>query len=94
MLGVVVRDHQGQLQLLATLARQRQADQTTAIAGHEINILGAHPGSRHDEITLILAVFVIHQDHHLALTDIFDDLFAARIEAGCFQVEADMFGCA
>jgi hypothetical protein len=38
--AVGVADHQRQAQFAAALARQRQADQPAAVAGHEIHVLG------------------------------------------------------
>ena len=71
----VALHHQRQLQQLAALPGHGHADQSTAILGHEIDGLGGHMLGGHDQITLVFPVFIIHQDNHLALADVFDQFF-------------------
>ena len=73
--------HQGQPQLLAALAGQRQADQAAAVARHEVDVLGAHARGRHDEVALVLAVLVVHDHDHAAGAQVGED-FIDRVEAG------------
>ena len=40
--GRVILHHERQTQLLATFARQRQTNQATSVAGHEVNIFRTH----------------------------------------------------
>ena len=45
LVEVGVADHQRQAQLLAAVARQRQADQAARLARHEVDVLGADDAS-------------------------------------------------
>ena len=77
MLGAVAHRHGGELQALAAIARQRQADQATAMLGHEIDGLGRDEFGREDQIALVLAVFLVNEDDHAAGTKLGNDLFCA-----------------
>ena len=74
LLAIGLTDHQRQSQLRAALARQRQADQATAIAGHEIDVFGAGLGRRHEQIAFVLAILVVDDDHHLAGSQVSDNV--------------------
>ena len=73
----VALHHQRQLQALAALQAHRHADQATAVARHEVDVLSLTGLGGHDQIAFVLAVFVIHQDDHLAGANIFDQFFDA-----------------
>ncbi|MCY1431774.1 hypothetical protein D9M71_477510 [compost metagenome] len=73
----VARRHQRQLQRFATLAGHRHADQATGVLGHEVDVLGLAALGGHDQVAFVLAVFVIHEDDHFALADVFDQFFDA-----------------
>ncbi|MCY1173795.1 hypothetical protein D9M73_139700 [compost metagenome] len=73
----VARRHQRQLQRFATLAGHRHADQATGVLGHEVDVLGLAALGGHDQVAFVLAVFVIHEDDHLALADVFNQFFDA-----------------
>ena len=75
--GAVALHHQRQLQPLAALQTHRHADQATAVASHEVDVLGLAGLGGHDQVAFVLAVFVIHQDDHLAGANIFDQFFDA-----------------
>ena len=51
------------------LALHRQADHTARVADHERHLLGRHPVGRDDEVALVLAVFVVDDDHELTARD-------------------------
>ena len=70
-----VGDHQRQIQLTAALPGQGETDQAPAVGSHEIDVLRAHHGSGHDEIAFVLAILIVHDDDHSALSQIVDDLF-------------------
>ena len=72
--GAVVAHHQRQAQRLALLLREREADQAAAEAGHEVDVLRPHGVGAHEEVALVLAVLVVHEDHHLAGAQVGDDL--------------------
>ncbi|KAF1053240.1 MAG: hypothetical protein GAK43_01527 [Stenotrophomonas maltophilia] len=67
--------HQRQAQALATLTGHGHAHQTTGVLDHEIDVFGAGALGGHDQVAFVLAVFVIHEDDHLALTDVFYQFF-------------------
>ena len=75
--GAVTLHHQRQLQALAALQAHRHADQATAVTRHEVDVLSLTGLTGHDQIAFVLAVFVIHQDDHLAGANIFDQFFDA-----------------
>ena len=78
--GRVVRHHRRQAQLRTALAGHRQADQAAPVARHEVDVLGPHLARGHDQVTLVLAVLVIDDDHHLAGADVVEQ-FGNRGEA-------------
>ena len=64
--GAVARRHHRQVQLVATLFRQGQADQATRMRDHEIDGFRRHEiGGKH-QIAFIFPVFFIDQYHHAA----------------------------
>ena len=71
----VLGNHHCELQVPDPFFSQRQTDEPPAMGGHEIDGLGSDLLRRHAEITLVLAVFVIHQDDHSAPSNLFDGLF-------------------
>ena len=69
--GEVLRaHHQRQVELVAALLGQRQADQAAAVAGHEVDRLGGHLLGRDRQVALVLAVLVVDHDHHPALAEL------------------------
>ena len=74
-LGLVVAHHQRQRQLLAAFGRQRQANEPTAMSGHEVDIFRTHHAGGHQQVTFVLAILIIHDDDHLAISNILDDFF-------------------
>ena len=74
MLGAVARHHRRQLQALAALARERQADQAAAVARHEVDGLGRDVVGGEHEVAFVLAVFLVDQDDHAAGAQLGDEL--------------------
>ena len=54
---------------------QGQADETPAVAGHEIDGLGGDLLRGHGQVAFVLPVLVVHQDDHLPLADVVDGCF-------------------
>ena len=51
--------------MATTFFRQSQADKTSAMSRHKVNMLGRHkPGTNH-KVAFIFTILVVHQDHHL-----------------------------
>ena len=72
--GAVIGAHQFQTKLAHPGTGQGQADQAAPVTGHEIDGIGRRHLARNDEIALIFAILVIHQDEHAAIARLFDQL--------------------
>src|SRR5690606_32645438 len=70
--GGVVVHHRRQAQLLAALARQRQAHQAACVRDHEVDVGGPHQLGGHDQVALVLAVLVVDDDDHAAGAELFE----------------------
>ena len=75
--GMVLLRHRRQLQLAAAFLGQGKADQAARKPGHEVDRLGRDEIGGKNEIALVFAVFLIHQDDHLAGFDVGDDFLGA-----------------
>jgi len=75
--GAVVACHLGQAQALAAFGGQGQADQATAVLGHEIDGFRRDVFGGHDEVALVFAVFFIDQHDHAAGFEFGDDFGGA-----------------
>jgi hypothetical protein len=80
----VVADHGLEAQLARALLGQRDANQPARLAHHEVDVLGAHLFGGHDQVALVLAVFVVEDHHHAASADIVED-FGNGVEAHGFE---------
>ena len=74
MLRAVVPDHQRQTNLSGTLDRDRHADQAAGFGSEEVDDFGGDLLSCNDQVTLIFAILVIHQDDHLTFANVIDDV--------------------
>jgi hypothetical protein len=74
----VLRRHHRQIQLISALLRQRQADQTASVLGHEIDRLRRAHLRRDDEVALVLTVLSVDQNEHAAVARVFDDVRNGR----------------
>jgi hypothetical protein len=82
MQSCVIVDHQGQVKLPGTISGDGYADKSASFRCHEIDhLFGAQLGRR-DQITFILAVFVIDDDDAFAGTERFECCFYAIKHAG------------
>ncbi len=78
VLGAVARGHGRQLQALAALAGERQADQAAAKAGHEVDGLGRHVVGGQHQVAFVFAVFFVDQDDHAPGAHVGHDVFDGR----------------
>ncbi|MNT34167.1 hypothetical protein D3C72_1701280 [compost metagenome] len=83
MLGAVALDHRRQLQPLAHLAREREADQAARVAGHEVDGFGGDVVGGDDDVAFVLAVFLVHEDDHAASGQLGHDVFDRGDRCGC-----------
>ena len=70
-IGSVHRRHQWQIQLVAAFFGERQADQATAVFGHEVDRLRSCFLRSESHIAFIFAIFVIHQNDLTTLAELF-----------------------
>ena len=77
VLAMRIAHHQRQAQLPTALLGERETDQASTEPRHEIDVLGAHLAGRHHEITLVLAMLIVHDHDHLAGGKIGEDVFDA-----------------
>ena len=60
--------HHGQLEAVDELLVEGEADEAAPVDGHEVDGFGRDALGRHREIPLVLAIFVVDEDDHLART--------------------------
>ena len=72
-------DHQRQIQRIHLFRRQREADQPPPVGGHEIDGLRRDFFGGHTKIALVFTIFVIHEDDHFPISNVFNRLF------NCYQ---------
>ena len=60
---------------MAAFARQRQADQATAEAGHEVDGFGRHVVGGEHQVAFVFAVFLVNQNDHAAGAHLGHDIF-------------------
>ena len=74
---LVLVGHLAQPELVAALLRQAQADEPAGVRDHEVDGLGSRELGRDREVALVLAVFVVDDDHEAAGADLLDRLLDA-----------------
>ncbi|MNQ93255.1 hypothetical protein D3C85_1087130 [compost metagenome] len=75
--AAVARHHLLQAQPLTVFIGQGQADQAARFAGHETDCLGVAAVGGKQQVAFVFPVFIVHQQDHLALPVVFEDLFDA-----------------
>ena len=73
-------DHLVQAQSVTALGAHRQADQAATVGRHKVDRFGRYRLGGHDQVALVLPILIVHQDHHLALANVLDDLFNAGLD--------------
>ena len=73
VLRPVIAHHEGKVELSCALGRDGHANQSTRLSGKKVNDLGGDFFCGDNEIALVFAVFVIHQDDHAAGTDVVEE---------------------
>jgi hypothetical protein len=77
--GRVLRGLRRKLQALHVLMGQRQADEAAPVGRHEVDDLGGDFLGGADEVSLVLALLVVHQDDHAPRNEFRED-FRYRTE--------------
>src|SRR5438105_685508 len=67
--------HEREVELVAAVLGERQANKTAAVLGHEVGSLRRDLFGGHGEVAFVLAVLVVNQDDHAALANLFDSFF-------------------
>src|SRR3990170_792032 len=75
VLGGVVLDHEGYLKLVQPLPDDGHADKAPGMPGHEVDGLGGDLFCGYGQVSLILAVVVVHDDEKVAFPDLFYSFF-------------------
>ena len=73
----VLLHHAVNAQLVEPFGGRRHANESAPEFGHEIDRRGRDELRRHDQITFVLAVGIVHHDDHFASADVGDDGFNA-----------------
>jgi hypothetical protein len=66
---LVALDHRGQLQLCGALLGHRDADQAATVGDHVVDGRGVGVLRRHDEVSFVLPVLVVHHNDELTACD-------------------------
>ena len=84
----VVRNHWLQAKFVAALGCQCEADKSTRMGRHKVDVFSSDELSRHAEVALIFAIGGINNDDHLATSNILDGVFdwAERSFRGVHQI--------
>ena len=80
-----VRTMKSRLSSLARAWRQREADQSAAVLGHEVDGVGRRHLRRDDEIAFVFAILGIDENDHAAVLHLLDDLFDRRERAAAMR---------
>ncbi len=67
--GAVGGDHRPHVELVEATRVARHAHETPCPTQHEVDRVGRDPTCGHREVALVLAVFVVDDEHHLAAAD-------------------------
>ena len=59
---VLIGGHQREIQFVATLFGEREADQPTAELGHEVDGVGRNLLGGHGQVAFVFAVFVVDEE--------------------------------
>ena len=74
VLRSIISNHEWDAELARPLRSDWHTDQTAGFTGEEIDDFRRDFLGGDDQITLVLAVLVVHQDDHLAITDVVKDV--------------------
>src|SRR5437762_1730096 len=85
MLAMCLADHERQAQLAAAFGGQREADEATPEARHEVDVFCTHLLRGHDEVAFVFAILVVHDHHHATASDV-GAANSTRSERASFEV--------
>ena len=71
----VLRDHRGEAEPVAQVARHGHADEAPAVDGHEVDVVGRGEFARADEVAFVFSVLVVGDEDDLAGAKVFERLF-------------------
>ena len=67
--------HQGEIEFIAALLGEREADETAAVLGHKVDRVRSNFLGGEGEIAFVLAIFIVDEDDHAPLTNFFYRFF-------------------
>ena len=70
----VVLHHLPNLEFVETTARNRRANESARMRRHEIHVLGCEHLGGDDNIALVFAILIVHDNEHLAVLNVLDCL--------------------
>jgi len=88
----IVCHHERDFKFIEALRCHRQANQTAAIFRHKVNGFGCDFFRGNGQITLILPIFIVGHDDHLACADSRNGIFDAG-KAAWVPVSSRMYKC-
>src|SRR5436190_18192280 len=91
MLAMCLADHERQAQLAAAFGGQREADEATPEARHEVDVFCTHLLRGHDEVAFVFAILVVHDHHHATGGDVGEDFFDAVERLHVFSVSRSTY---
>ena len=65
------------VELIGPLGGEGEADHAAPVHRHEVDQLGRDPGGGTDQVTLVLPVLIVRDDHHATGVDVADGVFDA-----------------
>ena len=71
---VVAVDHELELEFVTTVFDEGRANQAASLDRHEVDHLGRGEPRCSHEIAFVFPVFIVHDDDHLSLPDVFDGI--------------------
>ena len=71
----VDRRHERQVELVAALLGEREANEAAAVLSHKVDGFRRDFFGGHGEVAFVLAVLVVNEDDHAAVANFFDGLF-------------------
>ena len=93
--ALVLVGHRAELELVAALLGQAEADEAAAVRGHEVDRLRGGELRRDDEVALVLAVLVVDHDDEASGADLLDRVLdgreRARLRGGAHRISRSTY---
>jgi hypothetical protein len=87
----VLRGHHRQVQRLGPVMRQRQANQTARVLGHEVDDFRRRHLRWDNDVAFVLPLFGVDENEHAPVARVLDDLLGRREKVVEFALHANSF---